>query len=94
MGVDISPVIHCAFVHPMAARQRLQAIGGTEYDDGVTHLRESQKVGLVLGDEYALHGDVHGTETFGVQSNVGTYRAGHHLYTRIEHPEANARRLV
>ena len=93
MGIDVTPVIHRAVLQPMAARQCIPAVTGTKDNDGITNVRERQKVGLVLGDEYALHCEPHATEGFGIKGHVGACRARHPLNRRIEHSEANERRL-
>src|SRR3569832_2469273 len=94
VGVDISPVVDGAIVQPTAARQRLPAaIAGPKDHDGLPYLRESQKVGFVLGDEYAPNGRCEATKTNDNQKNNKTNNTTYPLDHWIKNAEAYACRL-
>src|SRR3569833_4756766 len=93
-GVDISPVVEGAIVQPTAARQRLPAaIAGPKDHDGLPYLRESQKVGFVLGDEYAPNGRCEATKAVGIQSDIRAICTAYPLDHWIKNAEAYACRL-
>jgi hypothetical protein len=67
----------------MTAGQCIPTVTSAKNNNGITNLRKSQKVGLVFGDEYALHSEFHPTETVDIQGHVGAYRARHQLNRRV-----------
>src|SRR3569832_1285773 len=94
VGVDISPVVDGAIVQPTAARQRLPAaIAGPKDHEGLPYLRESQKVGFVLGDEYAPNGRCEATKAVGIQSDIRAICTAYPLDHWIKNEEAYACRL-
>ncbi len=54
VGIDVTPVVNSTSVQPLSLRQHFKSVSRAENNHAVRQIWKSEKVDLVLGDEYPV----------------------------------------